>query len=341
MKCYSMALPDPTFWTLTFLATKGCQTGLLIGRNGTGKTRLLSSLAATVMPPQVFSEETRQRMPQSDILPQPDISRVITISYNAFDEFPLPREPARAPRLLGVAYRSRASYKYCGLRTPQGTINADEIDRMLSEALEPVVQSERTDVLQRILSTLLDPARAEALTTDDDAIRSAAVRQLSAGQRLVAAIFSNIVGFIEEGSLLLIDEPETNLHPGLLTSVIAALNETLREFDSYAVIATHSPILLQQIPSRSVRVFGRDNTDTPEIKALTFESFGEDLGELSRRVLGLADPERDFTHVLSELYERHGSAEAVEALFPFPLGVPAQSYLYALEGGLDDGAGEP
>jgi energy-coupling factor transporter ATP-binding protein EcfA2 len=308
-----------------FLSHNGLpnRTILLIGRNGTGKTRMLSSLAATIMPPQVFTDETQKRMPRSKITPQLDISRVIAISYNAFDEFPLPKEPARAPRLLGVAYRSRASYKYCGLRTPEGTINADEIGRMLSEALEPVVQSERTDVLQRVLSTLLDPARAEALTSEDDDTRDAAVSALSAGQRLVAAIFSNIVGFIEEGSLLLVDEPETNLHPGLLTSVIAALNETLREFDSYAVVATHSPILLQQIPSRYVRVFTRDNTDMPEIKGLTFESFGEDLGELSRRVLGLADPERDFTHVLDELYKTHRSAEAVQALFPFPLGVPS------------------
>jgi energy-coupling factor transporter ATP-binding protein EcfA2 len=316
------------------------RTILLIGRNGTGKTRMLSSLAATVMPPQVFTDETRKGMPRSKITPQQDISRVITISYNAFDEFPLPREPARAPRSLGVAYRSRASYKYCGLRTPEGTINADEIGRMLGETLEPVVQSDRMDVLHRVLSTLLDPASAEALTSEDDDTRERAVRALSAGQRLVAAIFSNIVGFIEEGSLLLIDEPETNLHPGLLTSVIAALNETLREFDSYAVVATHSPILLQQIPSRYVRVFTRDNTDTPGIKGLTFESFGEDLGELSRRVLGLADPERDFPHVLSELYRKHGSAEAVEALFPFPLGVPSQAHLYALEAGLDDGPDE-
>lgn len=126
----------------------------------------------------------------------------------------------------------------------------------------------------------------------------------------------------------------------MLTSVIAALNETLREFDSYAVIATHSPILLQQIPSRYVRVFTRNNTDRPEVKTLNFESFGEDLGELSRRVLGLADPERDFTHVLDELYVKHGSAKAVQALFPFPLGVPAQAHLYALEEGTEEDADE-
>lgn len=304
---------------------------LLIGRNGTGKTRALSALAFAAVPAQVFSKETRKAMPPSGIEPGPELARVIAISYNAFDEFPLPREPARAPRATGTAYRSRGSYKYCGLRTASGDVSVAEIGRMLGEALEPVAQSERTDVLERVLSTLLDPARAEALTSGDDQIRDAAVTALSAGQRLVVAIFSNIVGFIEEGSLLLIDEPETNLHPGLLTSVIAALNETLIEFDSYAIVASHSPILLQQVPSRFVRVFSRDAGDVPRIKLPVFESFGEDLGELTRRVLGLADPERDFTDVLGDLHEKYGTAEAVEALFPHPLGVPARSHLYALD----------
>lgn len=107
------------------------------------------------------------------------------------------------------------------------------------------------------------------------------------------------------------------------------------------MIATHSPILLQQIPSRYVRVFTRDNTDRPDINVLNFESFGEDLGELSRRVLGLADPERDFTHVLNQLYMAHGSAEAVQDLFPFPLGVPAQAHLYVLEEGSESNTDNP
>lgn len=313
------------------------RTMLLIGRNGTGKTLALSALAFAAVPAEVFDKETRKAMPPAAIEPAPDLARVIAISYNAFDEFPLPREPTtRAPRSTGTAYRSRGSYKYCGLRTTGGDVSVAEIGRMLGEALEPVAQSERTDVLERVLSTLLDPARAEGLTSGDDEIRAAAVAALSAGQRLVVAIFSNIVGFIEEGSLLLIDEPETNLHPGLLTTVIAALNETLIEFDSYAIVASHSPILLQQVPSRFVRVFSRDAGNVPRIESLPFESFGEDLGELTRRVLGLADPERDFTDVLGELHRAHGSAEAVEALFPYQLGVPARAHLYALDEADDD-----
>jgi energy-coupling factor transporter ATP-binding protein EcfA2 len=331
---FSMQLPNAIgqhVVNLDFAGSSGLphRTMLFIGRNGTGKTRALANLAYALMPPQVFRKEIVDNPPEVELDPEPTISRVIAISYNAFDEFPLPAKPAGAPRLVGADYSSRLSYKYCGLRTPDGTINAGEISTMLDEALEPVASSEREDVLQRVLSTLLDAERAKELC-DDAEERAAAVGALSAGQRLVAAIFCNIVGFIEERSVLLIDEPETNLHPGLLSSVIAAIEDVLHEFDSYAIVATHSPILLQQVPSKYVRVFTRIN-DVPGVLNLSVESFGEDLGELSRLALGLADPERDFTDVLARLHEDFGSAKAVEKLFDMPLGIPARAFLYGLD----------
>lgn len=94
--------------------------------------------------------------------------------------------------------------------------------------------------------------------------------------------------------------------------------------------------MLQQVPSPFVRVFNRIN-DVPHIEQLTIESFGEDLGELNRRALGLADPERDFTATLDTLMKHYKSAEDVEALFPIGLGLQAQAYLYGLE---DDADGD-
>ena len=299
---------------------------LLIGPNGTGKTRCLAGLVSALVPPDTLIDSTRIKRVEIDE-PQ-EISRIIAVSYNAFDEFPLPRTPAGRPRGVGIERRSRHSYKYCGLRTERGEIHIAEIRAMLSETLEPVAGSERADVLRVVLARLIGSDLATALM--DDELRSDALSNLSAGQRLVIAIFTNVVGFVEEGSLILIDEPETHLHPGLLSSVVAALNDVLAEFDSYAIVASHSPFLLQQVPSSFVRVFRRID-DVPEIAPLQLESFGEDLGELTRSVLGLADPERDFTHVLDALHHRFGNASAVIGLFPRSLGALARAHLYALD----------
>ena len=304
---------------------------LLVGRNGTGKTKVLAGLVSALVADGTLQEATVVRRTRID--PVPEFSRVIAISYNAFDEFPRPRRDDDGPRPVGLTRKSRHSYKYCGLRGEGGAITTGEIATMLDDALGPVAESSREHVLRRVLARLLGEDFALRLT--DDAQREQALRALSAGQRLVAAIFANVVGFVEEGSLLLIDEPETHLHPGLLSSVAAALQDVLAEFDSYAIVATHSPILLQQVPSPYVRVFGRRD-DAPEIAPLAVESFGEDLGELNRMVLGLADPERDFTSTLDVLLKRHGSSDAVERLFPHGLGVQAMAHLYGSEDEADD-----
>ena len=56
------------------------RTLLLIGRNGTGKTRALSALAYIAMPDQVFTKETRRSMPPMTVEPKPEFSWVIAIS---------------------------------------------------------------------------------------------------------------------------------------------------------------------------------------------------------------------------------------------------------------------
>ena len=62
-----------------------------------------------------------------------------------------------------------------------------------------------------------------------------------------------------------------------------------------------------------------------------FSSESADLGEITRNVLDLADPEQDFTTVLDRLFDEHGSADRVAELFDSRLGLPAMAYLYALE----------
>lgn len=184
------------------------RTMLLIGRNGTGKTRCLAGLVSALVPKETLVESTIVR--HSQIEPIPEFSRVIAVSYNAFDEFPRPRQQADAPRASGLKRKSRHSYKYCGLRNERGTISTTEVGAMLNDALEPISDSSREGVLERVLTRLIGSELAAALIDDDN--REDALTKLSAGQRLVAAIFTNIIGFIEEGSLLLIDEPETHLH---------------------------------------------------------------------------------------------------------------------------------
>jgi ABC-type branched-subunit amino acid transport system ATPase component len=307
---------------------------LLIGKNGTGKTTALATLAYALCPgPGVFDPDSVaavaakyeiRGIEQSQS--STTISQVIAVSYNAFDDFPL---PASQKARMGT-YRSRLNYKYCGLKNMAGDPDEAQIALMWRKSLEPIRDKDRIFSLNQTLSKLIGTDLAAELVGTDDEVRKACFKKLSAGQRITVSIFGDIIASVEQGSLVLIDEPETHLHPGLLHNAFFALSDLLAEYDSHAIVATHSPIILQNVPSSFVRIFRRGDNATP-VSGPRGETFGEDLGELFRQDLGLGDPDRDFTEVLRALFDRHGSSKAVEALFEKPLGLPARAFLLSLE----------
>lgn len=50
----------------------------------------------------------------------------------------------------------------------------------------------------------------------------------------------------EAGSLLMIDEPETSLHPWALAVLATAIREATEKWDRQVILATHSPVLMSQ-----------------------------------------------------------------------------------------------
>jgi predicted ATPase len=296
---------------------------LLIGRNGTGKTQFLAHLAQSLYGVGQLEDDENELLGTADIVAgKPEFSKIIAISYSAFDEFPIPKgEPRRGRKTL-------FDYKYCGLRNASGAIDVDELKIMLDGAMEAVKSEDRIDIFQSLADRLLG-TRVAGEFAADKTYRDQLFGRLSAGQRFIIAVAADVVGFIEERSILLFDEPETHLHPGLLSTLIAILDEILREYQSFAIIATHSPILLQQVPRRYVRVLKRRGSRTT-IGLPTLETFGEDLGELTRHVLDLTEPEQDFHAVLDRLVAEGLSAEQIEAMFERGLPLAARIYLESL-----------
>jgi len=244
---------DVDFWPFEALPHR---INLLIGRNGTGKTQLLAHLAQTLYGAGDIDDEQSKLHGTSHIVGDlPDFSKVIAISYSAFDQFPIPKRLPRQYR------KSLFDYKYCGLRNVSGAINIDELKTMLDNAMEAVEGEDRNDILSKLVIRLLGQETGGDFVSRKR-YRDDLFQRLSAGQRFIIAVAADVVGFIEERSIILFDEPETHLHPGLLSTMIAILHEILAEFHSFAIIATHSPILLQQVPRRFVRLMKRRGSKT-------------------------------------------------------------------------------
>ena len=201
----------------------------MIGRNGTGKTQLLAQFAKAMSG--LANEETD---PPWNFKPaRPGFSRVMALSFSAFDDFERPR--------AGRSF----SYTYCGLRhSDEPTEAAEALEREDVDAVVNVSDeqgaagesaeyglrsaAEMREALQRALARIGDLGRAQqwgvALTTvfgETVDLKSVVARgrlvpngfaRLSSGQRMVMLVLSELVAGLEEEAMLF-DEPELSCTP--------------------------------------------------------------------------------------------------------------------------------
>lgn len=86
---------------------------------------------------------------------------------------------------------------------------------------------------------------------------------------------------IENGSLVLLDEPETHLHPNLISDFMRILNELLRLTGSYCIIATHSSYFVRHVTREQVHVLKKDTDNNIHIINPRLKTYGTDIGAIS------------------------------------------------------------
>jgi hypothetical protein len=200
-----------------------------------------------------------------------------------------------------------------------------------------VREAERSDTLLSILRPLLLDASFKLigltqLYTDRNADRLVDLfRGLSSGHKIVLKIITDLTAHLDgsEPTLVLVDEPETHLHPPLLAALLKSIRHCLELLNGYAVIATHSPVVLQETPSRYVNVLKRVS-DRTSVGSPTIETFGESIGVITQDAFNLDDGSTDWHETLRELAEKR-TLEDVEKLFGRQLGFAARSYVVGVQ----------
>jgi len=69
------------------------------------------------------------------------------------------------------------------------------------------------------------------------------------------------------GSLILLDEPETSLHPGAQERMLAYILEKVKTDKHQVVISTHSPTLVQHLPKEAIKVFSLNPEGNSDVVA--------------------------------------------------------------------------
>lgn len=126
----------------------------------------------------------------------------------------------------------------------------------------------------------------------------------SSGQRVFLRFVTLALSVISQGSMIVIDEPETHLHPNLISEFMKLLHELLTATSSIAVVATHSPYVVREVPTVCVHVVVREG-NTPSIGSVHLKTLGASVSSISDAVFGDAAATK-FHRVVAERLSKEG-----------------------------------
>ena len=299
------------------------RTKVLIGYNGVGKTRLLAEVARE-------TSKVGQNQDAIALSQDSTFAAIIAVSYSAFDKFELPLVVAG-----DASVTTSFGYTYCGLRRLEGgragteLKSIDEVSAELMGAFNLACARENKSPLVEALTDIqADPSFGRVGLKITDWIAGGLlplgfVESLSAGQKIVVNIVVQLAAHLRTRSLVLVDEPETHLHPPLLAALLRGVQKLLDGFDSFAIVATHSPVVLQEVSVKDVQIIERFYEGVRAISP-QFETFGAGLTQLTYEAFGLDNTVSDYRAVIRQL-ARSMSIDEIEEIFPMGLSSQARA----------------
>jgi len=292
----------------------------LIGKNGTGKTQLITSLPIDISNKKndVFTPKT------------PLFSKVIAVSYSAFDSFDIPKKTADF------------NYTYCGLKDSKGELYSEKgLKLRFHNSWKKIASKQRFDKWLNLLPFFLNRELINELIIGNEHSFEEKVdikgfnsvsKKLSSGQSILLYIITEIVANIRYASLVIYDEPETHLHPNAISQLINAIYELTNEFQSYCILATHSPLIVRELLSKNVYIMEKDESIISVRKPFS-ETFGENLTIITEDIFGNNDIPNQYKTILMRLVQSGKSYDEIISFISsekIPLSLNTRIYLKSI-----------
>lgn len=333
---------------------------VITGRNGSGKSTLLARLARVLHATQ--GDRKRPELARLGTI-EPDgigFSRIVTIAYSAFDTFQVPGLSDREKRQIVSDVREGAGrYVFAGLRdigreledrleansVPGAAVTLDRQPRTYLKPSEQLAAEYhrmiakisvegRTPLLHRVGAILLgDPSFSDVPEQSPELLfglkPAERFMEWSTGHKIVLHAIATLVSATQRKTIVLLDEPESHLHPPLLAAFMHAMRVILEEYDAFAVVATHSPVVAQETLGRHVSVVTRIG-DRVTITPPRIETYGESIGAITDELFGLHPAATDYHSALRQMVENGESLEQIAARFEKGMSVQAHAYVLSL-----------
>lgn len=309
---------------------------VLIGRNGVGKTYLIHNMIDALTKNQ--NETSGKFLFQGEIEDQRRLfANLVCVTFSAFDDFEHP--PEQKDKSVGL------QYSYIGLKSVNEIdtdfeVGENALANQFSASIFSCINNSKLGIWEKVIFILeSDPIfkASNIFEILDDIYNEGELKKraiqlfqtLSSGHKIVLLTITRLVEKVQEKSLVLFDEPECHLHPPLLSSFIRAVSDLLIERNAVGIIATHSPVILQEIPKSCVWKLRRNGIDT-FAERLEIESFGENVGILTQEIFGLEVTDSGFHKILKDLVKETNSYENATSVLKNQLGLEAKAILRSL-----------
>lgn len=310
---------------------------VLIGRNGVGKTRLMQGIAHALLGHVLDDNSVGTIAVAEDAFDGlQNFASLALISFSAFDDFQLElsdNDPVKAVQ-VGLS---------TSLETDDGAIRTTKTPAQLATdfvtSLGRCRIGLRAERWRKAVETLgQDDLFAESnvatlLDLPEDAWRAEAerlFRLLSSGHKIILLTITKLVEHVDERTLVLLDEPEAHLHPPLLAAFVRSLSDLLISRNGVALIATHSPVVLQEVPKSCVWKIRRDGRRT-RVDRPEEETFAENVSDLTREVFNLEITKSGFHQLVAQVVAEDGRTyDEVVASFDEQLGAEGRALARAL-----------
>lgn len=282
---------------------------IVIGKNGVGKSQTLAQIARSGL-------DGSKKLTEGSDGQRPVINRILAFAPTSERDSAFPQ----APKL-----RSRIWYRTYSLNRTPRTKKPDGVSELLVELArspQSIGGNFRWDIFMDAIKCIASPRDIHLITTGPSngatAPKTVALSDLDRGPeqkkldrfasidprkdpvRVVDgrafALSSGEISFlkfaaqasldIENGSLLLLDEPETHLHPNFISQFVSLLNILLEMTGSAAIIATHSAYFVREVFREQVTVLGIDSDGFVQAARPVLRTFGADVGAISYFVFG-------------------------------------------------------
>lgn len=322
---------------------------VLIGKNGVGKTTILKKMLCTL-------ECSEMDNPYGHISTSGwnDFANIVFVSFSAFDKY--------------VSIENQIiPYLYIGLVKEKSIKGFKDLSEEFADSFYQITQGSKKKLWLEAIKILESDNTFTELNIKswsdvnlDDSVTKELISEykkeenetnseykkriqrlrlakdiipkyinLSSGHKVILLTVAKLIDTVEEKTLVLIDEPEEHLHPPLVSAFIRSLSNLLVYRNGVGIVATHSPVIVQEVPRSCVWILRRSGielvADRPEI-----ETFGENLGILTSEIFGYEVTNSGFHNMINKVAIENKTYESAIRSFQGNLGDEGKTILRSL-----------